>query len=246
MDTTDLITLAYGEHPLQRGDLALPRGRPAGVVVLLHGGFWRAPHGRAQLEPLVEALRGDGFAVWNLGYRTIGDGGGWPETGDDVAAGIGHLAKIAERFELPLDRVIVAGHSAGGHLALWSGSQGALAGIRLRAVAGLAPVADLSAAHDLDLGRGAVAELLGSSDHAARLAFASPRHMLPLGVPQFVVHGEEDQAVPADLSRSYADAARHSGDEVTLVCLAGAGHMDFLDPESDAAKRFRAWLREIV
>jgi acetyl esterase/lipase len=199
------------------------------------------------MTPLAEDLAGRGFAVWNIEYRRLGGGGGWPETFLDVAAAVDHLAEIrAQGVDLPLDRVVAAGHSAGGHLALWSAKRGGFPGIagarvRVDAAVGMAPVADLVPAHSLAVGRNSVDEFLGGSPQSVRARFetASPRFLLPLGVRQLILHGTEDQALPVSLSQAYAQAAREAGDEVTFVELAGGGHMDFLDPGGRANASFR-------
>ena len=238
-------TASYGAHPDQAGDLHLPAQRAPAVVCLLHGGFWRMPYGRDQMTAMAADLAGRGFAVWNLGYRRLGvAGGGWPGTLDDVVAGIGHLARLAvEGIDLDLTRVVVCGHSAGGHLALCAarrcgrpGVDQAHAGIPIRMAVGLAPLADLARAQQLDLGRGAVGEFLGGGTAAApeRVRAASPRALLPLGVPQLILHGTGDDVVPIAMSREYAAAARAAGDAVELVELPGLGHMEHLEPASAA------------
>jgi acetyl esterase/lipase len=246
-------THRYGEGAAQEGDLDLPPGPRPPVVCLLHGGFWRMPYGRDQLAPLAEALVRRGFATWNLGYRRLGaPGGGWPGTLQDVAAGIDHLAALAERTPLDLARVFVVGHSAGGHLALWAAARTrsdasvfAAPRVRPRAAAGLAPIADLAAAFRLGCGGSAVAALLGGSptSHPERYRAASPLELLPLGLPQLVVHGLDDDAVPAVHSRAYARAARAAGDPIELVELRGAGHMDLVDPAGPAVEPLCEWLR---
>src|SRR5690606_40806967 len=67
------ISSRYGTAPGQEGDLNLPHGAAAPpVVVLLHGGFWRMPYGREQLDAASNALAARGYATWNLGYRRLG------------------------------------------------------------------------------------------------------------------------------------------------------------------------------
>jgi acetyl esterase/lipase len=232
-----MITSKYGAADGQEGDLHLPAGPRPPVVCLLHGGFWRMPYGREPLDAVARDLARRGYAVWNFGYRRLGaPGGGWPGTFDDVAAGIEHLAALAaEGADLDLARVTVVGHSAGGHLALWSATRRS-GRVRIAAVVGLAPIADLERAHVLRLGDGAVEALLGGTPARVpeRLRAASPLCALPLGVPQTILHGVDDDAVPIALSRGYATAAREAGDAVELVELAHTGHMEFLDPASAA------------
>lgn len=238
--------IPYGPAVDHLGDFYLPATPRPAVVCLLHGGFWRMPYGRDQMNAVALDLSTRGFAVWNLEYRRLGtEGAGWPGTLDDVDAGIDHLAKLsAQGFDLDLDRVIVAGHSAGGHLALWAGGRGPSRAVRVRAVAGLAPIADLDQAYALRVGGEVVAELLGGTpgEHPDRLRAASPMERLPLGVEQLILHGSDDAAVPVELSRGYARAAEAKGDRVQLIELPGTGHMEFLDPSTEAHAALCRWL----
>jgi acetyl esterase/lipase len=109
-------THTYGSHPSQLGELHLPSGAgPHPVCVVVHGGYWRAQYDRSLMTGLCDDLAAHGLAAWNLEYRRVGGGGGWPDTLLDVAAGVDSLAAL----EAPLDlaRVVAIGHSAGGQLA---------------------------------------------------------------------------------------------------------------------------------
>ncbi len=248
-------TLRYGAAPSQEGDLHLPAARRPAVVCLLHGGFWHTPHGRDQLGAVARDLARRGFAAWNLGYRRVGEaGGGWPGTFEDVAAGIDHLSRLAaEGTELDLDRVIVAGHSAGGQLALWAAARGGQrrpphgpARVRIAAAAAQAAILDLHGVFAMGAGRGAVRLLLGGApeEQPARYAATSPAALLPLGVPQLILHGAADEALPVESARDYARAAAAAGDAVRYVELSRAGHMDYVDPASEAHAALCAWLGE--
>ena len=102
-------------------------------------------------------LKASGLAVWNLEYRRIGhEGGGYPGTFQDVAAGIDHLARLAGPYDLDLTHTVVSGHSAGGHLAVWTLSRSRLPGgsvlagpqaVSPRAAIALAGIIDLAAYH---------------------------------------------------------------------------------------------------
>ena len=226
--------VAYGEHPAQVANLHLPGGEggPWPCVVLLHGGFWRARWDRTQLTPHAIDLAGRGYATWNVEYRGVGqEGGGWPGTLVDVAAAVDHLAEMEE---VDPQRVVTCGHSAGGHLALWLAARhrlptGALAAeprVRPAAAIGLAAVSDLERAWRDDLGSGAAEALLGSFDAAPeRYAVASPAALAPLGVPQLLIHGAEDDIVPVSQSRDHA--ARDP--QAELVELEGADHFDVIE-----------------
>jgi acetyl esterase/lipase len=220
---------SYGDHPAQHGELS--RGGDAGVAVLLHGGFWRAAYGRELMDALAADLAARGWTTWNLEYRRIGDGGGYPATLDDVAAGIDHLATL----DVDLRRVVAVGHSAGGHLAAWAASRPA-PGVAPTDVVVQAGVLDLRAAWDLRLSRGVVREFLGELTDA-RFAAASPRERLPLRGRVLLTHGERDEDVPVRISREFADA---SGAELHVD--PAAGHMEHLDPSSRLWEAVIAWL----
>jgi acetyl esterase/lipase len=242
------VIIRYGSHPSQVAELFEPEGEPRGAVVLLHGGFWRATYDRHLMDELARDLSARGWAAWNLEYRRLGDGGGWPATFEDVEAGI-RAARTSNRVLLAPEsasggrsdasnRVLLAplvaiGHSAGGQLALWAGARGLVS----HAVS-QAGVTDLAEAARLELSRGVVHELLPPDAYA----LASPAELLPLGVPQLLVHGEGDDIVPVELSRSYHAAAVEAGDRVDLVTLSGVGHYEHLDPSSAAWRAVIDWL----
>lgn len=226
--------LPYGSDPLQFGDLRLPqaKGRHP-VAIVIHGGFWRAAYGLDHIGHLCAALTAAGLATWNVEYRRIGnDGGGWPGTFEDVLRGAGHVATLAEKYPVDAKRTIAVGHSAGGHLALLlAGRQ------RVRGVVSLAGVADLRRAWELGLSNNAVASFLGGSPQEVpgRYRQASPLELLPLGVPQRLVHGAKDDVVPFEISENYVKAAKTAGDDARLVALPQAGHFELIDP------RFAEW-----
>ncbi|MGW4253641.1 alpha/beta hydrolase family protein [Streptomyces californicus] len=276
-------TAAYGDHPDQVVDFYAPRDGRTGapLVVLLHGGAWRSPYDRAHVSPFADFLARRGFAVANVEYRRGGDdiprqragaepgagsagpvAGRWPETFDDVAAALDAMPALASR-ELPgadVRRIVVSGHSAGGHLALWAAARHVLpegspwrlpAPPSLRGVVALAPIADFATAVGLGVCGGAVTQLLGGGAGAVldgdagsvlggdavaveRAAHADPGVLLPTGIATAIVHGVEDIVVPPAVSEAYVDAAARSGETVGLTLLGGVGHFPLIDPSADA------------
>lgn len=244
--------LVYGPDPAHFGDLRLPPGEgPFPVIVTIHGGFWRARYDLEHLGPLCAALTGLGVATWNIEYRRLGQtGGGWPGTFHDVLFAIEHLRHVLLFYPLDLGNISVLGHSAGGHLALWAASAPRLEeshplylgdALPLKRVIALAGVADLRRAWELGLSEGVVGELLGGSpaEMPDRYASASPIELLPLRVEQWLIHGQEDEIVPVEISRAYHEAARARGDNASLIELPGMGHFEPIDPRSAAWEAVR-------
>ena len=253
-------TYRYGPAKAQAADLHLPAAPPHGVVVLVHGGYWQKGYDRSLEDDVAADLVTAGWAVWNLDYRAVGDGGGWPSTFDDVAAGTDHLAVAAREHRLALDRVVAVGHSAGGTLALWLAARGhgdataremhdhegmgGAAVVRVTGVVTQAGVNSLADGSEYRLGGGAVDRVMGGSPQQVpeRYAAADPSQHLPLGVPVLVVTGTDDRLVPSTQSRDYAAAATAAGDDVRLEVVAGDDHFAHLDPESGSWRAVRTWL----
>ncbi|MDX1657221.1 MAG: alpha/beta hydrolase [Nitriliruptorales bacterium] len=236
------------DHPSQFGQLYLPDEPRSTLVVLIHGGFWYAQYGLESVQPLARDLADGGYPVWSIEYRRVGEhAGGWPGTFEDVAMAIDHV------IQLPVapSRIVVVGHSAGGHLALWAAARQRLPDGRVGSqpavvpdqVVGLAAVSDLRSAARQGLGADAVDKLLGGapSEVPERVRVAAPIASLPLGVPQLLVHGRQDRLVPVEMSEQYAQQARAAGDQVQLEIVDG-GHFDMIDPDHAAWDTVLAFL----
>jgi acetyl esterase/lipase len=251
---------SYGSDPVQNGDLFLPvtsDAKPA-VVVLVHGGFWSMPYDKSLMEKLALDLQRRGFAVWNIEYRRLdAPGSGWPGEFEDVANAVDHLTTfVRDGIALDLDRVASVGHSAGGHFALWiagrhhiaNGQPGASPRVTVKAAVGQAPVPDLIRGQATHVGHGVVEQLMGGppSKFPERYAAASPRALLPLGVPQLVVHGDADRIVPLELSRLYVEEAKAVHDTVTLDVLPGVGHFEHIDPTTIAWEPVLPFLKKTL
>jgi 3-dehydroquinate dehydratase-2 len=202
-------TLRYGPHPDNVGDLRLPAAGAAGLVALVHGGFWRHQYERDSTETLAVDLVRRGWATWNIEYRRLGRGGGWPGSGHDVKLALDFIRQLPEMGQLTLAAI---GHSAGGHLALWATNKPSAGPIGL--TVGLAAVTDL-------------ASLAGSggagSGEAKRLLSSGAPPVLEVPPHTLLVHGEDDELVPVLHSTRLADTAR-------VEIFPGLGHFDLLDP----------------
>lgn len=212
--------LHYGDHPEQYGELRVPAGSaPRPLVILIHGGFWRDQYRCDLMHPLGDALYDRGYASWNIEYRRVGPtGGGYPTTLDDVAAAIDHVA------EREWATTAVAGHSAGGHLALWNASRVDTKRAPDLTV-GLAPVADVIAANRNGVGVDATANFFGGTvdevpDNYTR---GQPRPEAFAG-RVVLLHGDNDDSVPLAQSEAIADHVDR------FDILPGVDHFDVIDP----------------
>lgn len=227
--------IAYGSAPQQFGELRIPKGKQAvPLLMFIHGGYWRARYDLTHAGHLCAAIAAAGIATWNIEYRRVGNpGGGWPGSFEDIAAAHDYALRnakdFASRFHLDTSRFAVAGHSAGGALALWLAARDR----GIRGVASLAGVVDLHRAWELHLSNDAVVELLGGTPQqvAEHYAEADPVR-LTVRARQLLIHGSEDSVVPPDFSSRYRDEKFKRNEQVVLNLLPGAGHFDVVDPQS--------------
>src|SRR5699024_10580427 len=169
-------------------------------------------------NPICDDLASKGFAAWNIEYRRTGeDGGGWKGTFNDIVAAVNHLSELRKPYHLNTENIIIMGHSAGGHLALWLASRTNTASsdetfdkliVPLRKVISLAGIADLKQMWEIHENQGIespVADFVGGTpvEYAKRYKISSPIKLLPRDVEQVLIHGELDRHVPVELSKTY-------------------------------------------
>ncbi len=250
--------IPYGPEPSQFGELTLPPHEGVGklpVVVMVHGGCWLRPFTLGMMDGLVADMQRQGVAVWNVEYRELGEtGGGYPGTYLDVGHAVDALRSIASRYPLDLTKVVVVGHSAGGHLALWAAARARVPNdspiamsqpLPIAGVVSLAGVTDLQAYRESASiwcgGSSTIDQMTGAKERVGQNVYAdtSPAALLPIGVPQIIAFGELDSIVSSSLARAYAKAAAASGDRVETIDLPYAGHFDLIDPSSTAWQQVR-------
>ncbi len=255
--------LAYGSDSLQFGELRMPEGRgPFPVAIIIHGGCWLSRFATLSImSPLADALAKDGIATWNLEYRRNDHpGGGWPGSFLDVANGVDYVQELGRKYPLDTARVVVTGHSAGAHLALWAAG-------RSRLPAG-SPIATPSPFRPLGVvplgGPGDMAEMItrekgicgpvpsasgvmgGSpADVPDHYRDGSPLSLLPIGVRQVLIVGENDGVMPPAVRDAWIAKARAAGDEARLVVVPG-GHFEIIAPGYPAGQTVRRTLKELL
>jgi acetyl esterase/lipase len=211
----------------------------------------------ALMSPLAAALAESGIATWNIEYRRLGnDGGGWPGTYQDLARAADYVKKMAPQYHLDTSRVIVIGHSSGGHLALWLAARPKLpktsilysqSPIPLVGAVDIDGPPDLAATHDLAVpvcGSPADIQFMGGSpkEFPDRYAQGSASNMLPLGIRQEFFTDELFGA----LIKSYVAMAKRAGDSVELFERKNGGHFALLDPRTLPAKQLIEDVRSML
>lgn len=198
-------TIGYGPHPDNVGDL---RGEGDQLVVLVHGGLWRLEYERDSTESLAVDLARRGYRTWNIEYRRLGDGGGWPGSADDVLAALDTIPTLG----LDAARVSVIGHSAGSYLLMWAAERTT---VDIELHVALGPLLDLeSAVESGDVG----------ADECSTLLRGGAPRLDPGRVRTVLVHGDTDQIVPVE--RSVAFSTRYGLEHYRT----SAGHFSLLDP----------------
>ena len=245
----------YGPAAHQFAELWLPSGRgPFPTVVLIHGGCWLAELPGTELMAYMAAdLQAHGYAVWSIDYRRIGEaGGGYPGTFQDTGAAIDKLRTLAAAHKLDLSHLVVIGHSAGGHLALWAAARGKIVKespigsvdpLPIKGVVSLAGIADLKAYRadgpSACGGPDTIDAIAGANRGGDPYLDTSPAALAPIGVPQAVISGALDPIVPPQFGWDYAMAAAGAGDEVRQLTIEDAGHFELIDPTSAAWAKIR-------
>lgn len=232
-------TIAYGEDPLQFGELRLPEGPgPHPIMTLIHGGVWLAEYDLGHIRHLAAAFAAAGIATWTIEYRRVGNpGGGWPGTFEDVSAAGDFVVNLARRHPLDLRRAIIAGHSAGGHLALWFADRPDAMrhadSIRPLGVLALAPASDLEYLHSIGAYDNIVDRLMGGSpgEVPERYSAGSGMRRIPATTPQVVLLGRYDTNW-RPIGLRYIEAARAVGAPLEVVDAPESGHFEMIDPDS--------------
>lgn len=258
------LKIAYGSDPNQYGELRLPPGPgPHPVVVLIHGGCWMAMGRASLMGAMGDALKADGIATWNIEYRRLPQpGSGWPGTYLDVGQALDHLRAIAGKHRLDLGRVVVVGHSAGAHLAMWTALRHKLPKdsplfipnpLPLAGIVNLAGridmTEDIEHYHSACRGNPVVTNLLGGTplEVPERYRQVSVNRFLPLGVPQVLVWGDQENYVPKELAMQYVQAAERAGDaKVRLLVVPNAGHFETASPASSTWPAVRDTIRTLL
>ena len=245
--TAPAARISYGDEPYQFGLLRVPEGSgPHPLIIAIHGGCYLSVFDIEHFAPFEQALADEGYAVWSLEYRRVGnEGGGWPNSFLDVAKGIDFARELIgrDRLNLDADRIYAVGHSAGANYAIWAAARPGIDPtsdvyvadpLPITGVLGLAPAATLGEFQSTGVCGGVIDGLLGGSaeDFPDRYDAVSPMRLMPNGVPQRLVIGGLDRGW-APAGHAYYDAAiADGGSDVTSVEAPESGHFEMIAPTS--------------
>ncbi|QHL89450.1 alpha/beta fold hydrolase [Nibribacter ruber] len=252
--------ISYGTDSLQFGELRLPQGKgPFPVVVVIHGGCWLSQYNYQYMNHASAALTKAGYATWNIEFRRVGNpGGGWPGTFLDVAQGIDFVKQLAKQYPVNAKEVVLMGHSAGGHLALWAATRHCISKesplykqkpLKIKGVVSLAGIADLKTyATAPGSCNSAVPQLMGGRlDQVPDLyAVASPLGRMPLKLPVRMVQGDKDPIVPVSQAKSMASFSSQKQYLVQEVIVPNAGHFDLVAPTSPVWSTVEQAVKEVL
>ncbi len=231
-------TVRYGADALQVVDVWTPKGaglHPA--VVMIHGGCWQtAIAERDIMNWIADDLRSTGVGVWNIEYRGVDRGGGYPGTYQDVGAAADLFAARGGEFGFRVDApVVVIGHSAGGHLALWLARRAGLEkGDALRGVeplkvdvaisqGGLPDLRAQMTLPDHGCGNEAAAKMAGPSPDKTEFARTSPPEMPKGSARELQFNNDLDSIAPPSFGAAYG---------AEMVTTPGEGHAELIAPET--------------
>lgn len=199
-------TLYYGPHGDNVGDLRTGDGH---LVVLAHGGLWKQEFERDLMESLAVDLAGRGHSTWNIEYRRVGAGGGWPASPHDALTALDFIPQLG----IDVTRVTLVTHSVGSQLLMWAAPRAA---VTPDLHVALGPLLDLSAAIESDD--------VGAAECRAMMEQGAPPSVEPGGVSTVLIHGDDDQIIP--VARTVAFAEKHALEHHRTGC----DHFSLLDP----------------
>jgi acetyl esterase/lipase len=228
----DLAYVPGTDNPRQYLDLYTPRGvDPYPVVVFVHGGFW-IHQDKDYFQPVVSLYRNVGIALARRGigtavidYRLVGDGVTFDDQFSDVAAAVAWVHDHVGAYGGDSSRMILSGHSAGGHITALAAFDSARLPTPLIGYIPLSPILDLTAFSQSSSPDRAVPEQVFGTD----LVTDSPSTYFTNAIaPMLIVLGNADEPgvlaqVPGDVDELQALAA-----PVTLDVLPGRTHDDIV------------------
>lgn len=239
-------SFSYGDDPYQ--EIAVfPADNPDGrVVVFMHGGGWTNGY-KEWMAFMAPPLNARGITFVSLGYR-LAPSVSWPIGVLDAADGVGWVyGNIAEHGGNP-DRLVVGGHSAGGHYATWLAVRDdwqSARGLPADVIKGAVPV---SGVYDFTEGNGMPVRPRFLGEDPANDHDASPIHTIRETPPFLLSWGDRDFPHLISQAKRMALSLEDAGGEVATLVLAGCDHLGASyacgDPEEAWVRGLDQWSRD--
>ncbi|WP_336208158.1 alpha/beta hydrolase [Nonomuraea sp. LPB2021202275-12-8] len=250
-------TVSYGKHRHQQMDVWwTPDGVKRPAVFLIHGGWWSSGDKKYMTE-ITRSYADRGYTVFNINYR-LSTEAAWPAQRVDALDAIATAKRHADRWAFDASNFVVAGFSAGGHIAAAVGTYGnGLPG--LKGVVGLSPIisplrayTDGATAADPNARRLRTASILLAGGCAPKgkcsRVWASMEvawHASAKDAPMLTVHSE-DEFVPPSQSAVLKEMLAKARVPVTVVTVPGAAHASALYREVSVTERVQEWISERI
>lgn len=204
------------------------------AVVLFHGGSWYGGQ-KENIEDFARLLASKGLIVFNATYTVGGNGGGYPESYEDLRCALSFASSASG--ETPLT---VVGHSAGAHLSstvILSGDRFASDKCTDDSPITVGGFVGLAGPYEADRYGPLLVNWFGTTiqDDPEPWSLGSPYGYLVDAdpIPMALVHGSEDTVVQLGFSEEFAAVVLASGLNVTLTVIDGADHGSIIDPQID-------------
>lgn len=219
--------IAYGPEARHRLDVYKPQGANGSkpVVVFLYGGSWKNGR-RGDYRFAGQAFATRGYVTVIPDYRTYPDVR-FPAFVEDSAAAVAWVRKNIARFGGDPNRIVLAGHSAGAHIAAllaYDNRYFAAAGVPMASIAGLVGLAGpyYFDPQKYDSLR-AIFETAKRPDEARPITFVMPGQP-----PSLLLHGTADSTVWPKNSRELTAKLKAARVPVQLIELEDVGHIGIL------------------
>ena len=251
------VTYLTANNHDNRVDLYLPRNAsaPTPVLMYMHGGGWVRGNKESNVLRLLPYLQ-MGWAVVNVQYR-LGPVSLAPAAVEDCLCAVRWVIRNAEEYNFDVSRIVLTGHSAGGHLTLTTGMIPASAGLdrqcpgteELRVAAminwyGITDVGDLLEGPNM---KPYAVEWMGSLPNRLDIAHRlSPMTYVREGLPPtFTIHGDADPAVPYQHAVRFHAALDRAGVSNEFHTVPGGGHGGFSREETlEIFEKIHRFLRQ--
>lgn len=244
---SDLTYVTVDDHPVKLDVYASRSVERAPALIYFHGGGWTSGK-RETAMPRLAPYLADGWTVVNVDYRLAGTALA-PAAVEDSRCALRYVLQRAEALNIDPERVVLSGHSAGGHLALLAGITTASSGFdrhcshatgaepRAAAIVnwyGITDVVDLVEGKNR---KNYATTWIGSQpDRKAIAQRVSPLSYISPGLPPIItVHGDLDQTVPHEQAVRLHLALTRVRVKNRLITIDGGKHGAFSDVELDQA-----------